>query len=307
MSRLLASRGFVLCSLLLPSIASSQTYPARSSYLDVEGVNMGLIRNFEGGTISAPVLSRGIRSDSFPRKHIGAPKYEDFSLQIGLTRDNPIYDWIEASWNQNHVRKDGSITTLDYNFQVKSIREFSAALLTETTIPACDASSKDYGYITLKFDPAAIRETRGNAASNPPPSPLRPWISSNFRLDMEGLSTRRVTKVEAFTVTTRIINERRGGSPQIEFPNLKITLPESEVASWDRWFEEFVIEGQSSQDKEKSGSLVFLGTDMREEILRIDLDQCGIYRLADTRNENGLLLPGYVTAEIYCERLKFLR
>ncbi len=40
----------------------------------------------------------------------------------------------------------------------------------------------------------------------------------------------------------------------MEFPNLTVTLPESHAKEWIDWHEDFVIKGNSSQDKELSGA-----------------------------------------------------
>lgn len=45
-------------------------------------------------------------------------------------------DWISASWKQNYQRKAGAVVATDYNYNAKSQRQFTNALLTATTIPA---------------------------------------------------------------------------------------------------------------------------------------------------------------------------
>src|SRR5216683_7696601 len=54
--------------------------------------------------------------------------------------------------------------------------------------------------------------------------------------------------------------------PHLEFGNLTVTMAESLADSWYKWFEEFVIKGNCGQDQEKSGSLVYLASDMKTEL-----------------------------------------
>jgi hypothetical protein len=309
MARSMPTAWIFSCLLPLSSTAlAQQSYVTSYFALELDGAKAGVVHSVEGGNISADVFSRGLRNDSFAKKHIGQPNYEDISLRLGLGSNEAIHDWIEATWNKHYVRKNGSIVSTDYDFTIKREREFLNALLTETTIPACDASSKDIGFLTMKLDPESIRESQRGGQYQLPANPKKQWLSSNFRFELEGLESRYVTKVDSFTVKYKapLWRQRGPGAGQIEFPNLKITLPERHAESWRIWHEDFVIQGNNSDEKEKSGALLFMDPTLSNEILRIELNQCGIFRLAEARSPTGILLPGYVTAEIYCERLKFV-
>jgi len=117
--------------------------------LTLDGVNVGIVKSPAGGGATADVISEPAGSSFFSKKHIGAPKYEDMTMQIGLSMNKPVYDWISACWNGNFQSKNGSILACDPNFNILTQRDFFNALLTEVTIPAMDASSKDAAYMTL--------------------------------------------------------------------------------------------------------------------------------------------------------------
>ena len=54
-----------------------------------------------------------------------------------------LYDWINASWSGSYVRKNGAVVAMDQKLVAVSQREFFNALITETTMPALDGSSKE--------------------------------------------------------------------------------------------------------------------------------------------------------------------
>src|SRR5207244_933118 len=103
-----------------------------------------------------------VGANYFIKKHIGHPKYEDFSLDIGFTMAKAIYDWIAASWSMNYQRKKGGIVACDYKLDAKSERQFFEALITETTIPAMDGSAKEPSYLTVKFAPEYTRVAKAS-------------------------------------------------------------------------------------------------------------------------------------------------
>ena len=65
----------------------------------------------------------------------------------------PLFDWIAATLTMSYMRKNGAIITADYNRVEQSRLQFNNALITEIGIPACDAASKELGYLTVKFAP----------------------------------------------------------------------------------------------------------------------------------------------------------
>ena len=73
----------------------------------------------------------------------------------------------------------------------------------------------------------------------------------------------------------------------MEFPNLTVTLPESHAKEWIDWHEDFVIKGNSSQDKELSGALVFLSADRQTELARVSFFNVGIYQVSFQSSAGG--------------------
>jgi hypothetical protein len=76
--------------------------------------------------------------------------------------------------------------------------------------------------------------------------------------------------------------------------------------SWFDWFEDFVVKGNCTEDKEKKGTLSFLSPNRQATVASIKLENLGIFRLSeDTAKANSDQIKR-VTAELYCERMHFV-
>jgi len=282
--------------------------------LNLDGALCGFVKSVDGGGIAAEVIHEPSGPSHFVKKHIGPLKYEDFTLQIGLSMAKAVYDWIAASWAGNTMRKNGAIIAADYRLEARSAREFFNALITETTIPAMDASSKEPAYLTLKLAPESTRfnKASGKVTGVGGKGRQKLWLPSNFRLEIAGLDCKRVSGIEAFTVKQQFmahdIGEGRDylNEPgRLEFPNLKIALPESVAQTWMDWHEDFVIKGNNDDSREKHGALIFLASDRKRELARVNFYNLGIFRLAPQKPEASADRIKRLTVELYCERMEW--
>lgn len=297
--------------------ASARSYVSGNYSLTLDGVNTGFVKSVEGGSIYAEVIQEPAGADYVVRKHIGQPKYEDFTAQIGFSMAKPVYDWISQSWKGNYLRKNGSVVAMDYNMKASSERQFYNALLTEVTIPACDGSSKEPAYLTLKFAPEYTRMVKADATKSAAPSPgpkgeQKAWIPSNFRLEIDGLDTTRVNKIDAFTVKQKVVQDRVGDARdqvkepgKLEFPNLTLTVSTASIDAWNGWFDDFVVKGNNGQANEKNGTLYFLATDRQTVLASVKLYNIGIIRLEEDATASNADQISQFRAELYVERMEF--
>jgi hypothetical protein len=300
----------------LRSIAPSpiRTYVSGNFYLNLAGVPCGYVKSMEGGSISAEVINEPAGPSYYVKKHIGQPKYEEISVQVGFSMTKSMYEWIKQSWEMNYQRKDGSMIILDGNLQPQSERQFTQALITETTIPAADISSKEPAYMTVKFAPETIR------VSKPTTKPTgeygkneqKVWLPCNFKFQMDGLDCSKVMRIESFTVkqttVTDDIGEQRDYQREpgkLEFPNLKITIPEAAAQGFVDWHNKFVIQGNNDEANEKGGKLTFLSPNLETELARIEFFNMGVFRIKPDTSAASADAPRRLTVEMYVERMTF--
>jgi hypothetical protein len=290
-------------------MAGTRSFSAGNFVFNLQGINCGFVKSVDGGGISADVIEEPGRPGIFTKKHIGQPKYEDIQLTIGFGMAQTIYDWIAASWKQSYARKDGSIVVTDATLQAKSEREFFHALISEVTFPALDGSSKDAAYLTVKFSPEYTRSGQASGKVTPGKTPAqKQFVAASFRLELDGIDCSKVGKIDSFTVKQPVVADDIGNArdPQkspgrLEFPNLRVAIAEAGAATWTAWFEDFVIKGNNDDAHEKSGAIVFLAPNLKDELGRVILHNVGIFAL---RPQAATEKIARVVAELYCEQME---
>jgi hypothetical protein len=296
--------------------AGDRSYVSGNYSLTLGGEKGGFVKSVDGGAVSAEVINEPVGPSSFTKKHIGAPKYEDFTIQVGFSMNKVLYNWIQQSWAMNYKRMDGSIVALDYELNPVSERQFNQALLTETTIPAMDGSSKEPSYITVKFAPEVIRTVKpgGTKAdySQYGKTAQKLWLPSNFKLEIPGLDCTKVSKIDSFTVKQTVVADNIGEARdyqkepgKLTFPNLKITLAEAAAQTWLAWHEDFVLKGNNGEQFEKGGTLTLLAPDLTTVLAQIKFYNMGIFRIQTQKAEAADTVKR-VQAELYVERMEFL-
>jgi hypothetical protein len=291
----------------------SRAYTAGKFGLMLGGNPLTWLRSADGGTAWADVVVESPGPDHIPGKHIAGIKYEDISLSTDL-QSKAITDWISTSWKGGVPRHSGSIVAATYDYSIVSEREFADALLVETTLPTLDTGSKDAAQITVKLAPeyTRLKQASGKASTIPDSKAPKKWLTSNFRFEMSGLDASKVSRIDSFTV--RLISsenpvgeardyEKVPGS--IQFPNLRITFASTTAQSWENWHEDFVVKGNNSADKERNGAIVYLDAMRTAELGRVNLSNCGIFRLTSEKLEAGSEHVRRLVADLYCERMDF--
>ena len=290
---------------------ASRGYAAGRFALTLGGVAAGNLRSVEGGAATSDVVVERAGPDGIAAKHLGGVRFEEISVVTDLSATTLI-DWVAASWKNGFQRKNGSIQTANFDNTIVAEREFTDALVTETTLPTLDAGSKDAGHITVKLAPESTRLTSPSGKMTASAGKAtKSWSLSSFRFEMAGLDGSRVIKIDSFTVrqapTNAAVGESRDSEKApgtIQFPNLRISLATSSASTWQDWHEAFVVKGNNGADQERAGAIVYLDAATRAELGRVNLSGCGIYRLTPEAVTAGADAVQRMVAELYCERME---
>jgi hypothetical protein len=291
---------------------ASSRFAAGRFALELDGTMCGFLKSVEGGAVTAEVIVEAMGSSPFRKKHIGAPEYEEFVLRLDLSLDKAVYRWIAGTWAGKSPRHDGSIIAVSSQQKAVSERQFFRALVSEVTVPAADASSKEPGFLTVKLMPEFQRAKAGSGASaKVSVAKQKSWLPANFKLEIDGLDCTKVTKVDALTFRQHVaespvgeVRDFRAGRTQLEFPNLRITLPESASQTWTTWFDDFVVKGLNGDENEKSGKLSFLSPDRKDVLAEVSFFNLGIFRLEPEPQPVDAQTIARIGAELYCERME---
>lgn len=279
------------------------------SLLELDGAQTGALKSVDGGDIVAEVVVEPIGQEPFAKKHLGGVRYEELVLGLELGTAGSVFTWIAESWNGQAKPRDGAIVETDAKLAPQARREFRHALITETTIPTLDAASKAPAELTVKLAPEEItRKKAGGAGGQKVGAKQKQWLAANFRLELDGLETKTVSKIDAFTVKQTIaaddvgdVRIARREPGKLEFPNLRVTFGQASLQTWSDWFDDFVVKGENADDKEKNGAIVFLDATLKQELGRIELKNVGIFAL---RRQPSTEQIARVTAELYVESME---
>jgi hypothetical protein len=291
-----------------------RSYSTGNIALELDGQFVDFLKSADGGFAKGDVAMAQVGTSPFPSKHLVSIKYQDIAIQCNPVMPKPLFDWIAAELNGSHIRKNGAIVTADFNRVERSRLQFSNALITEIGLPACDAASKDAGFLTVKFAPeftAPLASKGGNVIGPVASRQQKSWTPTNFRIRIQGLedSCNHVSKIEALVFKQTIVQDPVGEMRNYqkepakkEFPNLVLLLSESQAGPFYGWFEDFVVKGNNSQDRERQGVLELLAPDLKEVLLTVNFSNLGIFSFAPDKQmalEDGIRR---VKVEMYCER-----
>lgn len=296
--------------------APNQSSASGEYFVTLDGSPGGLAKAIEGGAITAELIQEPAAPNAFIKKHVGAPKFENFRMSVGFDMGDKVYDWIARSWSLPAPRVNGSLTALDRKRQPISDRQFFNAILIATTIPTLNGTQNVPAYLSLEFAPEYLRP--GQPASQLDPSqygtdPQKRWFASDFKLEIAGLDCTEVRKIESFTVRLTgggdDLGDARNATQEparLQFPNLKITLSERTASAWLAWHDSFIVQGHHDETYEKSGTLTFLARDRQKALAQIKLYNMGILRAELDTSGAGAGQTNEVHAELYVERMEFV-
>ena len=294
-------------------MAGSRTSPVGRFALLLDGIPCGFVHAVSGGAVTADVVTAPARGSGFDEKHLGPVRYEEIAVQLDLSCDVRVYDWIAATLKRSFSRRNGSIVAIDAAGKAVSEQEFVRGLVSEVAFPALDGSSKEPAYLTVKIAPELTRLKKGSGKPIKAAPGVKPklWPASSFKLEIDGLETKRVSKVEALTIKQSSVRETIGDTRRavkepgnVEFPNLRVTFPQIDADTWAAWFDDFVVKGSNGPLQERGGTLTFLSADSKTRLGALGFFNLGIFRLGPEPRQAGSETVARLVADLYCERME---
>jgi phage tail-like protein len=279
---------------------------------------VGTLQTVEGIGLKSDVVDEKVGGEVMATKYPGRPKFDDVTIQVGMSMAPKFWKWIKATFNQYDAqRKNGAIVALDFDNNQRWRRTFSGALITEVGFPALDGAAKEPAYLTVKF---AVESMKLEKASGKYPAEReaqaewqkqRMWLPSNFTFKLDKFGSRELpnAKVDAFTVKQNIIVCPTGGileptkePGRIEFPNLSVTVMERDADVWRKWWDDFVREAKHEGGNETTGHISYLKRQTKDTpLVVLDIYNLGILSMSPVKHDSKQQQIQKMKIDLYCE------
>jgi hypothetical protein len=265
-----------------PGLVASQSFA-------IDGIACPEVTAWSGGDfIGTVVLQSG-------KKHISNIGVEPITIETILPLSPALATCVADLCANQTNPKTLQLTNLDSSGSVVASLQARNAQLTEMRFPALDAGSKDPLRLTLVFVAEQIRATAASSVSN-------------FKINITGLATSRVSRIEPFIIKRVLSNDNIGisreptaqSNPTI-FPDLSLNFGEVAPADWSAWHDDFFINGKHLESDERDGSLLILASDQRTALFSLQLSHIGLISFSSQPDGNNL--PNRSRVDLYCEQM----
>jgi hypothetical protein len=293
---------------------AGRSYSPGNYHVDIDGFSVSYIKKFEGMAMEADIVANDLAPDNMQAKHVANIKWTPGKISVGAGMGQGMYNWIKQSFDKAYVPKNGTVTVADFDFNAQSQLTFQNALITSVGFPALKGESKEAIYLDVEFQPEMVRWTKGDGkkVTGKYGVKQKAWLGSNWRFEMGGLPCTRVASIDAFTWKCEVSPDQVGITREPTYHPAKVTTPDLKcsisMADYDPWAsaaKKWFVDGEHLAANEMQGSITLLGPDMKKEIGRIDLKNCGFKKFSKQAYESNKTGIARFDVEFYIEGIAF--
>lgn len=251
-----------------------RSYAARGSTLEIDGKSIGTVQTVEGGYAKADVVSMSLGPEDYPLKHISNVRFEPITVRGDI---NSLVDLARKAFDNKPVRANGRVLTMGMTGKSIGGLEFFNAIPTKVAISDLDGASREQCYIEVTLAPESTRRFEGGGAeARFASSKQERCMRSSFKVNIPGMVTNGVTKVENISLTRAVAQDNVGEqriatkSPEkASIPNVVLTVVEGTAKDFWTWYDSFLIKGDNGQEKERTIDVQLMGPDMKTPVLTL--------------------------------------
>lgn len=291
-------------------------FPTSQLILELDGQLAGSVVSFKGGYPYAEV--KEITSGTIHDKQPSRVKYADIELVVDVNMSKAFLKWLENSFNDSGVRKNGSIIKIGSNgpmgeFEVYRLN-FSNAFISEVTFP--DIRQYERGVIKLVITPETTR--RDTSRTNTRLQELRTmndakysnmmsWHTNRFDATFIGIDSvdSSMIKYVSGLKLKRNYTENEQGNKElgtVEVSNLMIKLKDSLALPFYSWFNSSVITGTADAITERNAVIAYKAEKDRAYFpITFSMEGVGILKVEQLPDGTELGEHGHVLVDMYVE------
>jgi hypothetical protein len=291
---------------------TTRSYAVGQFEFSLDGEAPFYVKSLEGGLPKGNVVEEQIGTDVEFIKHLSTVEIEPLSVEIGMQESISMLRWIQKSWRKEFDRKAGWISHANFDMKEVLQTHFSEALITETTFPTLDGSSKEMATLKVKMQPEAVEFANGSNnrvhASSRHHERQKLWPASAFAFELHNVDVRHTTKIDSFTVKQGIKSYSTGRArfphwepTKLTFPDLSIYVPLAYADSLLDWYQRS-MKGGKDPKLQTHGSIRYLAPNKKDTVFEIDLYHVGIKGVTIDKSERQDQVKK-VKADLYVSRM----
>jgi hypothetical protein len=175
------------------------------------------------------------------------PSGTEIKARFSTGMNKAFYDWVGQCAAGTRLGKSGSVGTVNYQNREIVRVAWKTGHITHINFPALDAASKNACTVGITL---GIQGGGNDAPRSVTPHNVRrpTFLSSNFRVSIDGVDCTRVSKIDAFSLLS-------SGKQ-----SLTLTVLEAHAGDFRKWL---------ATPKAKTGSIDCLSPDLRTSIFHI--------------------------------------
>ncbi len=289
---------------LLSAALANRTYSSRAQAFSINGTACTEVTGWAGGDIAGTVTTSSLAGTT--KKHISAIGYDPIVVETALPLSPAFTDTLANFLSGKNTPQTLTLTTTDFDGKADSTLQATGAIIEEVQFPKLDASSKAPARLTFIFRAESVKPVATETSTKATTTPRTSALASNFRISLDGLPSSRIASLEAFSITNTTTGKPAGvfnaASAALSTPNisdLTLTISQADRAGWNAWRDSFLVQGNSQEAQEKSGTLELLGPDLKSPIFTLKFSNLGLIRLSTPPTEGEAITR--IQAELYVE------
>lgn len=287
---LIAAWSLLSISSAFAASAAASSVTADRVVLSIDGVPCGNVKSWSGGDPRGIVGASGA-------KHIVGQEFAPLTLEFVMIPPAPVLEWIRGFTTNQAAPRRIILTECDANMKPIRSVELDEAALTEVTFSALDGAAKSSAMVTLVIRPSYRVKIAPTDIKLPAVPKSMVALSSNFRFSIPNLPSTRIARIETITLAVA------PGFTATTVKNLLVTMSALDAQPWNDWRDAVFGFGSNPPitRAEKTAELVFLGPNMRTELLTLRFDGVSLIGVAASGNATAETIAR-VQLELACDR-----
>ena len=294
---------------------TERSFTAGKFAFELDGTRVGFLQNVSGGSMTAELATHKMGPHNSEKKNVTTIKWTPVKIRTGIGMSRGLYQWIQAAFDMGVLYKNGAVTVADFNYKAQRRMDIMNMLMTKVTMPTLDGESKETGYFDIEMQPEQCRwikeggqDVRGLIGPK-----QKGWHCANWRLEIGGLPTKRVAKVEGLAWECKTTFDWIGDSRENTAHPVATTVTDwtihvsmADIEPWQAKAKQWFVDGHCLEGDEMTAALTLMSPNFATEFGRIEMLNVGLKEFdAHAKLEAQGQQVARFTVKLYTEQMRF--